>query len=138
MAEALKSNSTLQKLELRSNNIGVEGATTLADALAINSKLQVLCLDCNNIGHGGTMAIVKALPTNNVALNDLRLISNDVSQALREGQLQTLLYQENRDKQRLELDTSKLLGKDLEPSKQTKSNPLNTKPDSGAGSGLLC
>ena len=42
MAEALRENSTLQQLELVSNDIGNEGAQAIAEALRENSTLLYL------------------------------------------------------------------------------------------------
>ena len=49
LAETLKSNSALTKLDLRQNSIGNAGATALAEALKSNSALTRLDLEGNSI-----------------------------------------------------------------------------------------
>ena len=52
IAEALRKNSTLVTLDLRSNEIGLAGAQVIADALRKNSTLLTLYLGFNDIGSG--------------------------------------------------------------------------------------
>ena len=61
IAEALKTNSTLQDLDLMYNKIGDKGAIAIAKASKINSTLQDLDLMYNQIGDKGAIAIAKAL-----------------------------------------------------------------------------
>ena len=49
LSEALKTNSTLQTLNLINNNISPEGANHLSETLKTNSALQTLDLRDNNI-----------------------------------------------------------------------------------------
>ena len=44
MAEALKTSGALNKLNIRTNSIGAEGARALAEALKTNRKLKTLNL----------------------------------------------------------------------------------------------
>ena len=55
---------TLQKLELRSNRIGAEGAQAIADALREKLTLRQLQLSSNAIGDAGAQAIAHALREN--------------------------------------------------------------------------
>ncbi|KFH71343.1 hypothetical protein MVEG_01643 [Podila verticillata NRRL 6337] len=64
LSEALKINSTLTTLNLRSNFIGDDGAQALAEALKTNSTLSVLDLSDNSIGNYGVQALSEALKTN--------------------------------------------------------------------------
>jgi len=64
MAKALKTNQSLQWLNLYSNNIGREGTVAIAKALEKIQSLQGLNLSSNNIGPEGAAAIAKALETN--------------------------------------------------------------------------
>jgi hypothetical protein len=50
IAEALKVNSSLQRINLGSNKIGAEGAGKIPEALKVNSSLQSINLGFNNIG----------------------------------------------------------------------------------------
>ena len=50
MAEALKVNAALQKLDLRANNISDEGAKALAEGLKVNTALKQLGLGENRRG----------------------------------------------------------------------------------------
>jgi Ran GTPase-activating protein (RanGAP) involved in mRNA processing and transport len=47
IAEAIKVNSTIQKIVLDSNKIGDEGARYLAEAIKVNSELQHISLKYN-------------------------------------------------------------------------------------------
>ena len=62
LSEALKSNSTLEELELPDNKIGAAGAQSLANMLQFNRALASLDLFYNEIGAGGAKAIAAALP----------------------------------------------------------------------------
>ena len=64
IAEALKTNSILQELNLGCNKIGPEGAQAIAEALKTNSSLQYLVLMFNKIGSEGVQALAEALKKN--------------------------------------------------------------------------
>ncbi|KAG0293597.1 hypothetical protein BGZ98_002110, partial [Dissophora globulifera] len=57
LAEALKTNSTLTKLDLWDNSIRDNGAQALSEALKINSTLTTLNLRNNSIGDNGAQAL---------------------------------------------------------------------------------
>ena len=57
ISNALKVNSTLKKLSLSLNDIGVEGARSLAAALCHNHTLEFLCFGGNRITDDGVVAI---------------------------------------------------------------------------------
>ena len=61
LSKALKSNSTLETLELRSNQIGAAGAQSLAGMLQANRSLTSLNLTNNQIEAGGAKAIADSL-----------------------------------------------------------------------------
>ena len=50
LAEMLKVNGSLKKMNLFGNNISAEGAKWLAEALTVNCSLEYINLGCNNIG----------------------------------------------------------------------------------------
>ena len=77
LAEALKTNATLQTLDLGGNRILCEGAEALAKALKVNSSLHTLGLCDNMIGNMGAMALAEALKVNS-ALQVLDLGSNEI------------------------------------------------------------
>jgi 23S rRNA pseudoU1915 N3-methylase RlmH len=88
IAEALRKNSTLVTLDLRSNEIGLAGAQVIADALRKNSTLLTLYLGFNDIGSGrqgnpglpssaGVEAIAAALRENSTLVT-LELCSNRI------------------------------------------------------------
>ncbi|KAF9538509.1 hypothetical protein EC957_006683, partial [Mortierella hygrophila] len=88
LAEALKTNSTLTTLDLRSNSIGDNGAQLLSEALKTNSTLTILDLRSNSIWFKGFLALSEALRTNStLATLDLRgnLIGDKVAQAVSEA-----------------------------------------------------
>jgi len=56
LAEALKVNRTLNRLDMQSNEIGDAGAEALAEALKANNMLKTLLLPYNKIGGAGAEA----------------------------------------------------------------------------------
>jgi Ran GTPase-activating protein (RanGAP) involved in mRNA processing and transport len=54
----------LQSLNLRNNNLGVEGGTAVAEALKVNSSLQNLNLESNMLTLQGGRAVAEALKVN--------------------------------------------------------------------------
>jgi Ran GTPase-activating protein (RanGAP) involved in mRNA processing and transport len=87
LSEALKSTTSLTKLNLDSNYVGDEGAKNLAEALKWNSSLTDLDLSCNafcfisfslntgnNIGAEGGIKLAEALKSN-TSLTSLNLFS---------------------------------------------------------------
>merc|ERR1712096_569572 len=64
LAEALKTNTTVQTIDLGSNRIGPEGAVALAEALKTNTTVQKIDLGSNSIGPEGAVALAEALKTN--------------------------------------------------------------------------
>lgn len=79
MAEAIKINATLTKLDLGLNNIGKVGATAITDALKINTTLTRLDLSFNNIGPDGIAAILRQIPLES-ALTDFCCDTSEESQ----------------------------------------------------------
>ena len=76
LAEALKTNTTLTKLDLSVNNFGAEGVAALAAALRTNTTLTKLDLSVNNLGAEGVAALAAALRTN-TPLTELNLCGNN-------------------------------------------------------------
>jgi hypothetical protein len=76
ISTALKTNTTLEFLNLEGNPIGDEGSRSLAEALKYNQTLQhlLLCRNCG-IGLDGAKAFGEMLPHNN-SLKELDLSSN--------------------------------------------------------------
>jgi hypothetical protein len=78
IAEALKVNSTLQMLNLNSNNrMGDSGVAAIAEALKVNSSLRRLWLCGNYIEDSGATAIAEALKVNS-SLQKLSLGDNQI------------------------------------------------------------
>src|SRR3990167_5808111 len=61
LAEALKVNSTITTIDLRSNKIDAAGAQALAEALKVNSTITTIDLMHNQIGAAGAQALAEAL-----------------------------------------------------------------------------
>jgi hypothetical protein len=61
LAEALKTNATLRRLDLRANEIGGDGALALGLMLGQNCTLRVLQLSTNNLGVTGAKQLAKSL-----------------------------------------------------------------------------
>ncbi len=76
LAAALDNNATLMSLDLHYNNIGAQGARSLAAALDNNATLTTLYLGLNNIGAQGARSLAAALDTNRV-LQHLDLAGNN-------------------------------------------------------------
>ncbi|KAL0238607.1 hypothetical protein GEMRC1_013080 [Eukaryota sp. GEM-RC1] len=64
LAEALKVNSTVTRINLEFNSIGNEGAIALAEALKVNSTVTRINLEYNSIGKEGAIALAEALKVN--------------------------------------------------------------------------
>ena len=73
-----QSTCSIRKLDLRSCNLGTDGASSLANALRTNNSLESLCLGRNNIGDSVVMEIVSALRTK-VVLRILDLQYNPIT-----------------------------------------------------------
>jgi hypothetical protein len=79
LADALRGNTTLIKLEIIGNRIGGEGAAALADTLRVNTALTELCLSLHQIGDRGAAALADALRTN-TTLTTLDLTGNGIGE----------------------------------------------------------
>jgi Ran GTPase-activating protein (RanGAP) involved in mRNA processing and transport len=75
ISEALKVNTSLQKLSISSTNIGPEGGLAIGSALKVNTSLQKLVMNNNKIGPEGGSAIGSALKVN-TTLQELQIGSN--------------------------------------------------------------
>ena len=80
LADVLKSNTTVTKLDLSRNFIGDSGAAGLAEALKSNTTLTVLNMSNNDIGDAGAAGLAEALKSN-TTLTDLDLSSNAIGAA---------------------------------------------------------
>ena len=77
LAQALKANTSLSCLNLSDNIIGDEGANSLAQALKVNSSLSCLNLSHNIIGDEGANSLAQALRVN-TSLSSLELLGNSI------------------------------------------------------------
>ena len=84
LSGALKVNSSLTNLDLRSSQIGASGAKVLSDALEVNTTLTKLDLSGNNIGASGTQFLSKALKIN-ASLTSLNLSCNKIGKQRQGG-----------------------------------------------------
>ena len=84
LSGALKVNSSLTNLDLRSNRIGDCGALALSDALEINTTLTKLDLSDNDIGPSGARFLSKAIKIN-ASLTTLNLARNKITFEPRHG-----------------------------------------------------
>ena len=76
MAEALKENNALQVITLFENNIGDEGAQSLADSFVLNNSLCKLWLTRNEITDKGAKSLAVALKGNHT-IEELDLWDSD-------------------------------------------------------------
>jgi len=73
LVDALKTNTTVTEIKLWKNKIGDSGAVALADALKINTAITSIYLQHNEIGDAGAVALADALKTSAVVTKiDLR------------------------------------------------------------------
>lgn len=103
LANALKSNTTLQKLDLLNNNICPQGAVALVHAMEENNSLPLhtLSLRNNSIGNDGALALAHAL-VKNTTLQTLELYHNGIGDLGASALAKAL--ESNRTLERLELD----------------------------------
>eukprot|EP00043_Microstomoeca_roanoka_P011537 m.108846 g.108846 ORF g.108846 m.108846 type:complete len:674 (-) comp15224_c0_seq1:67-2088(-) len=80
VAEALRTNTTLQILHLFNNHLGADGGRALASAIRTNTTLHTLYLNKNNLGPVGGRAIARALEQN-TTLKKLNLNNNNIGHA---------------------------------------------------------
>ena len=77
LAQALRTNTTLQHLSHSGNQISDDGAKSLAQALQTNTSLRYIRLHNNQIGDDGAKALAKALQTN-TTLQYVNLSNNKI------------------------------------------------------------
>ena len=80
IAELLKSNTTVSRLDLARNQIGDAGACALALTLADSSTIEYLNLESNIFGERGGVAVLDALASN-TSVQYLNLMYNSVPSA---------------------------------------------------------
>ncbi|KAL0242791.1 hypothetical protein GEMRC1_005354 [Eukaryota sp. GEM-RC1] len=77
LIEALKTNTTVTSVNLKSNSIGAEGATALAEALKVNTSVTTVYLCVNFIEAEGARALAEALKVN-ASVTSINLSGNSV------------------------------------------------------------
>mmetsp|Transcript_22496 Transcript_22496/g.48572 ORF Transcript_22496/g.48572 Transcript_22496/m.48572 type:complete len:278 (-) Transcript_22496:1-834(-) len=80
IAEFLKSNTCIKRLDLARNLIADEGASAIARALASNNTLEYLNLESNSVAEKGGTALMHAV-TENSSLSYLNLAYNAIPSA---------------------------------------------------------
>ncbi|NXT74949.1 LRC45 protein, partial [Zapornia atra] len=122
--QALGTNRSLQRLDLRNNQINHQGAGELAMALKQNASLQELDLRWNNIGLLGGRALLNCLHSNKT-LKRLELAGNNVPSDILKAVEQAMDH--NRDRQTLLGETQNrvhVLTKELWSLKDEKNQQL--------------
>jgi len=94
IAELLKANTSVARLDLARNQIGDAGATALAQMLGCNSTIEYLNLEGNTIGERGGTALLEALDSN-TSVQYLNLMYNTVPSAL-QGEIRQKWQASNR------------------------------------------
>ena len=89
LAEALKYNTTLTVLNMSNNGIGDAGAAGFAEALKYNTTLTVLNMSNNGIGDAGAAGLAEALKSN-TTLTELMLEINSIGAASAAGLAEAL------------------------------------------------
>jgi len=77
IAELLKANTSVARLDLARNQIGDAGACALALMLGVNSTIEYLNLESNTIGERGASALLDALDSN-TSVQYLNLMYNTI------------------------------------------------------------
>ena len=80
IAETIQVNTTLQNLDISSNNISDVGAAAISDSLKRNGSLVKLNMSGNNITSAGTKKLSEAIQVNTTLLN-LDISSSNISNA---------------------------------------------------------
>ena len=78
IADAIKVNKTLKKLDIGVNSISDDGAAAISDSLKYNNSLHELDMSCNKITSEGAKKIAEAIKVN-TTLKILRISSNTIS-----------------------------------------------------------
>ncbi|KAJ7425071.1 Leucine-rich repeat-containing protein 45 [Willisornis vidua] len=94
--QGLRANNSLQRLDLRNNQINHRGAAELAVALTQNTSLQELDLRWNNIGLLGGRALLNCLHRNKI-LKRLELAGNNVPGDILKAVEQALDHNQDRE-----------------------------------------
>ncbi|XP_071430102.1 leucine-rich repeat-containing protein 45 isoform X3 [Pithys albifrons albifrons] len=94
--QGLRANNSLQRLDLRNNQINHRGAAELAVALTQNTSLQELDLRWNNIGLLGGRALLNCLHRNKI-LKRLELAGNNVPGDILKAVEQALNHNQDRE-----------------------------------------
>jgi hypothetical protein len=71
LAEAFKENSALEKLNLKVNAIGDEGARALSDAMRSNRSVYVIELEYNEIGEYGALDMLAVMDFNHSVIFEI-------------------------------------------------------------------
>jgi Ran GTPase-activating protein (RanGAP) involved in mRNA processing and transport len=107
LADALKANTSLTKIDIAANRIGNEGVSALADALKLNTSVTNINLGWNEIGKEGALALVDGLKVNtSVAHIDIR--SNALGESNR-ASIKSLLARNNRLRRLFLFDARQML-----------------------------
>ncbi|KAM4662735.1 leucine-rich repeat-containing protein 45 isoform 2-T2 [Discoglossus pictus] len=119
--DGLAYSQTLQKLDLRNNQINHKGAEELSMALRRNFTLQELDLRWNNIGLLGGRAILSCLETNR-SLRKLELSGNNIPSDLLKAIEQGIEHNQDRQSIRQEnVSQRQILTKEVQNLKQEKN-----------------
>ncbi|EAR96924.1 hypothetical protein TTHERM_00194160 (macronuclear) [Tetrahymena thermophila SB210] len=110
MIEALKGQT---RINLADQYIGNEGSRILANFLMQNQQVQVLELKGNNIGVDGLIDIIEALRSNDV-IKILSLEWNNIGQDIRGLESLGAFLLQNKSLQHLSLAQNKIVGDDIE------------------------
>ena len=80
LAEAIKGNKTLKRIDLTYNKISDAGALALAEAIQVNNTVTEMIVDRNSIGDDGARSLAQAIQTNHV-MSALHLDRNNIGDA---------------------------------------------------------
>ncbi|XP_068119747.1 leucine-rich repeat-containing protein 45 [Hyperolius riggenbachi] len=119
--DGLSCNQSLQKLDLRNNQINHKGAEELSMAIKRNFTLQELDLRWNNVGLLGGRAILDCLQ-NNRSLIKLELSGNNIPSDILKTIEQSIDHNQDRQTVRIDhLNQRQILTKEVQSLKQEKN-----------------
>ena len=79
LAEALKVNNSLEKIELNDFGIKTEGAKCLVEVLKVNTSLKYILLRCNDLGDEGMKHLKEGLKVNR-SVEEIQLDNNEIGE----------------------------------------------------------
>jgi len=78
VASGITKNNTIRALDISSNRFGIDGVAVIMACLKTNTTLESLNMSDNNIGHSEAELIANALCNKAIHLKELKMSRNDL------------------------------------------------------------